>query len=310
MPEDAPVTTTTAPWISSWRTPSYDGGGSLDVIGAHARRLPALDERWGPRPYPRDELERALVAGGVAGPAGHPHDNVFGNIRKLVAHDPDKLFGLSAIPEPYGFEEIVRLVGDAAGVPIDALATEGAPDIDAGTLLDACTAFGEGLAQASAHGGRLLVATGHPGDLDPLYGAIARLAEEHGATIVRPADGETWFDAYVQKDWTIAYHGAVGMIADHDRPRHTHQPHAMRRMLQADRPDLVIADHGFAGAAIEAGVETLSFADVNDPALIVAKAQGRTQHVVVLDDHVPPENYWPCFQAIAEAFRSKESRLA
>jgi len=46
-------------------------------------------------------------------------------------------------------------------------------------------------------------------------------------------------------------------------------------------------------------VETLSIADVNDPALIVAKAQGRTEVVVVLDDHVPPEAYWPCLQAVA-----------
>jgi Phosphatase len=73
----------------------------------------------------------------------------------------------------------------------------------------------------------------------------------------------------------------------------------MQRMLEFESPDLVVADHGFAGAAIEAGVETPSIADVNDPALIVAKAQGRTEVVVVLDDHVPPENYWPCFQAVA-----------
>ena len=53
------------------------------------------------------------------------------------------------------------------------------------------------------------------------------------------------------------------------------------------------------GAAIQAGVETLSIADVNDPALIVAKAQGRTDVVVVLDDHVPADAYWPCFQAVA-----------
>jgi hypothetical protein len=67
-------------------------------------------------------------------------------------------------------------------------------------------------------------------------------------------------------------------------------------MLAEGLPDLVVADHGFAGAALEAGVETLSFAEVNDPALLVAKAQGRTEVVVVLDDHVPPANYWPCFQ--------------
>jgi hypothetical protein len=274
----------------------------VDVIEAHARRLPTLDARWEPRSYPREELERALVAGGVAGPAGHAHDNVFGNIRKLVAHDPDKLFGLSSMPEPFGFEEIVRIVGEAAGVPIDHLATDGSPDIDAGAILDACAALGERLAEAARRRERILFATGHPGDLDPLYGALARLVEERGATTIRPAEGRRWFDDHVDHDWTVAYHGPVGMVTDGVRPRHTHWPEAMRRMLADERPDLVVADHGMAGAAIEAGVETLSIADVNDPALIVAKAQGRTEVVVVLDDHVPAENYWPCLQAVAEAF--------
>ena len=258
-----------------------------------------LDERWEARPYPREELARALVAGGVAGPAGHPHDNVFGNIRMLVDHDPDKLFGLSDMPEPFGFEDIVRLVGEASGVPIDALATEGSPDIDAGAVLDACERMGERLAEAARRGERVLFATGHPGDLDPLYGAIAELAAARGARIVRPADGISWSDLGVGRRWTVLFHGAVGMVTDEERPRHSHRPEAMEVMLTAERPDLVVADHGFAGAAIEAGVETLSIADVNDPALIVAKAQGRTEVVVVLDDHVAAENYWPCFQAVA-----------
>ena len=77
-------------------------------------------------------------------------------------------------------------------------------------------------------------------------------------------------------------------------------------MLEAERPDLVLADHGFAGAAIEAGVETVSVADVNDPALIVAKAQGRTDVVVVMDDNVAADAYWPCFQA-ARGRRSRRS---
>jgi Phosphatase len=286
----------------SAQTPGYDGWETLDVIEAHASRLPTLDERWQPRAHPREELEQALVAGGVAGPAGHPHHNVFGNIRKLVDHDPDKLFGLSEMPEPFDFAEIVRLVGDAAGVPIDELATEGAPDIDAGAVVDACTALGNRLAAAARAGERALFATGHPGDLDPLYGSIARIAEAAGATLVRPAGGATWHDPRAGHGWTIAYHGAVGMVTDGERPRHTHAPEAMHRMLADERPELVVADHGFAGAAIEAGVETLSFADVNDPALIVAKAQGRTEIVVVLDDHVAPEAYWPCFQAVAKAF--------
>jgi len=277
-------------------------GKPLDVIEAHASRLPALDERWRPAPYPREQLERALVEGGVAGPAGHTHDNVFGNIRALAEHHPDKMFGLSGIPEPYAFEDIVRLVGDAAGVRIDQLATEGEPDIDAGAVLDACRVLGERLAAAARRRERVLFATGHPGDLDPLYRSIADLAAARGARIRRPAAGQTWYDDALGHGWTIAYHAAVGMVTDGERPRHSHGPDAMRRMLAEERPDLVIADHGFAGAAIDSGVETLSFADVNDPALIVAKAQGRTEVVVVLDDHVPADAYWPCFQAVAEAF--------
>ncbi len=258
-----------------------------------------LDERWEVRPYPREELARALVAGGVAGPAGHPHHNVFGNIRMLVDHDPDKLFGLSDMPEPFGFEDIVRLVGEASGVPIDALATEGSPDIDAAAVLDACERMGERLSEAARRGERVLFATGHPGDLDPLYGAIADLVAARGARIVRPGEGIFWSDLGAGRRWTIAFHGSVGMVTDEERPRHSHRPDPMEVMLTAERPDLVVADHGFAGAAIEAGVETLSIADVNDPALIVAKAQGRTEVVVVLDDHVPADAYWPCFQAVA-----------
>jgi hypothetical protein len=35
----------------------------------------------------------------------------------------------------------------------------------------------------------------------------------------------------------------------------------------------------------------------------VAKALGRTEAVIVMDDNVRPESYWPCFQAIAARLR-------
>ena len=90
------------------------------------------------------------------------------------------------------------------------------------------------------------------------------------------------------------------MLTDKTSPKHTHSGEPMRRMLDEVRPDLVIGDHGFAGAAIEQGIEVVSVADVNDPALLVAAAQGRTEHVIVMDDNVQPDAYWPCFQAIVE----------
>ena len=51
-------------------------------------------------------------------------------------------------------------------------------------------------------------------------------------------------------------------------------------------PDLVVADHGWAGAAGQAGITTVGFADCNDPALFVGEAEGKVAVVVPLDDNV------------------------
>jgi len=162
--------------------------------------------------------------------------------------------------------------------------------------------MGARLATAAANGERVVIATGHPIGLGLFYRALDGLLRERGAEVLTPAQGVRWRDRGRPHDWIIDHWGGVGMITDGREPRHTHWPHAMERMLDEVVPDLVVADHGYAGAAIEAGVETLSIADVNDPALIVAQAQGRTQVVVVMDDHVAPDAYWPCFQAAVGRF--------
>ena len=274
----------------------------MDVIEAHARRLPPVDERFSPRPYPREELARALEAGGVAGVATHPLDNVRGNARLLVEGDPDKQFGLMGLQDGLTMQDVLDLVSAGSGVAIDPAQRFGDVLIAPDPILDACEALGRRLALAAEGGERVLIATGHPGGLDLLYREWERLLLSHGGRIVKPADGVSWRDPRLDHDWSIGYLSGVGMQIDGRVPRHTHWPDAMQRMLAAERPDLVVADHGFAGAAIEAGVETVSVADVNDPALLVAKAQGRTEVVVVMDDHVAADAYWPCFQAAAAAF--------
>ena len=39
-------------------------------------------------------------------------------------------------------------------------------------------------------------------------------------------------------------------------------------------PDLVVADHGWAGCAGQYGVDSVGYADCNDPALFLAEAEG------------------------------------
>jgi histidinol phosphate phosphatase hisN-like protein len=269
-----------------------------------ADRPSTHEARWVPRAHPRSELEAELLAGKAAGVAGHSADDVRRNARLLLEGDPDKQFGLSGIPASLTLDHVLELVAGAAGSPVDRDRPERDVWISPDRVLTAAEAVGDRLAEAAREGSTLLLATGHPGDLVLLYGAIGSLAIAHGARAVQPADGDSWREPGRDHDWRIAYQDGVGMVTDGLRPRHTHSPDPMLRMLRAadPPPGLVLADHGFAGAAIELGVPTVSIADVNDPALLVARSLQRTEAVICLDDHVASDAYWPVFQAVASRF--------
>jgi len=273
-------------------------GEPVDVIGSHVAQLPAIDGRWIPRAVPREEILHGLLEGRIAGPeVSHPLDNVLRNIHLLHEGDPDKLFGLSGV-ETMPPQQTLALVGQAAGFAPDPRARVGPVPIDPELVLQACLRAGDRLADAVRRRERVILATGHPVGLAHLYVELARELRARGVRLHSPADGVAWRDPDRPHPWRIRYLDGVAVLTDDQRPRHTHSPDAMARILERERPDLVFADHGFAGAAIERGVETVSIADVNDPALLVARAQGRTELVIVMDDHVAPEAYWPCFQAI------------
>jgi hypothetical protein len=270
----------------------------MDVIGSHAAQLPAIDDRWSPRAWSRSELIRGLLRAGIAGDqVSHPLDNVLRNVRLLHEGDPDKRFGMSGV-DAMAPEDVLALIGTAAGFVPDPRARVGPVPIDPELVLDACEAAGQRLAEAVDRGERVVLATGHPVGLAHLYIEVGRALRARGVDLLQPADGTVWRDGERHHQWQIRYLEGVAILTDRASARHTHSGDAMARMLEVERPDLVFADHGFAGAAIERGVETISIADVNDPALLVARAQGRTELVIVMDDHVAPEDYWPCFQAI------------
>ena len=271
----------------------------MDVIEHHAAQLPAIDDRWEPRAYDRDELREALLAASIAGPqVSHPLDNVLKHIRQLHEGDPDKQFAMTGLAGALSPRKILDLVGAEAGFEPDHTATHGPVPVDPDHVLDRCEAVGDRLALACRRGERVILATGHPVGLAHLYAEVGRELARRGAQPIRPAEGETWRDEGHHHPWQIRYLGWLAVLTDKASARHTHSGDAMNRMLAHEVPDLVFADHGFAGAAIEQGVDTVSIADVNDPALVLAKAQGRTEVVIVMDDNVEPDTYWPCFQAV------------
>jgi hypothetical protein len=273
----------------------------MDVSAAHAASLPETDGRWRPAPFSRDELLRATVEGGMAGVVSHPLENVLRHIDQMCEGDPNFQFGLSGLTA-FSPAQVLALVSDASGFIPAMGATDGAFRVEAERILDACGAAGERLAEACRRGERMIVATGHPhapgkqNGLVLLYSAVAAEIERRGAKILRPSGGDWREDGSVL---SVRYLNGVAMLTEDGRPVHTHSGEPMVRMLEDASPDLVLADHGFAGTAIERGIEAISVADVNDPALLVAKEQERTDIVIVMDDNVRAEAYWPCFQEIA-----------
>lgn len=271
----------------------------MDVIAEHAAQLPGIDDRWDPHPCTREELRRGLLEGRIAGPeVSHAMDNVQRNIGLLFEGDPDKLFGMTGLAGTMTPEAILELVGRASGFTPDPAWRTGPVPVDPDLVLEACEAVGDRLGEVVRTGGSVILATGHPTGLAHLYIEVGRQLRAKGVKVVQPYEAVSWKEPGRHHHWEVRYLEGVAMLTDGASMKHTHSGEPITRMLGEQRPDMVFADHGFAGGAIELGVPTVSIADVNDPALIVAKAQGRTEAVIVMDDNVRPEDYWPCFQAI------------
>jgi hypothetical protein len=259
-------------------------------------------DRWRPQTgrFSPEDLAEAMVEARCAGPAcSHDRPNVLWKIGKLVDGEPDSQFGLSGLTVFTG-EEVLEMVAAEAGFEPEPTKRDGEVPIDPRRVLAACDLAGRRLALAAERRERVVLATGHPAGLILLYLAVGRLLQENGAELLRPASGFNWREMGRHRE--IRYLHGVAVLTDRAGTLHTHGAGPMHVMLEEARPDLVFADHGFAGAAIEAGVDTISIADVNDPALVVATHQGRSEIVIVMDDNVQPEGYWPCFQAIAAHF--------
>jgi hypothetical protein len=62
-------------------------------------------------------------------------------------------------------------------------------------------------------------------------------------------------------------------------------------LFAVGRPDLVVADRGFAGAALAAGHETVAFADLDAAVFGVAARRGQPVRLVPVDERRPPEAY-------------------
>jgi hypothetical protein len=253
-------------------------------------RPPRLDDLPDPAPDPAPGEpavatdRRRLVAARITGV--HPdlgRAAVRAATRALVAGDPRARLGCDGLDGCDPAEVRAALVashGDAADAPRAV--------IDPDATLAGLHAAAERLRAAVADKARVAVATSRPASLlglarwaaDTVRAGDATLLGGTTATIEGGGRRELW--------WT----GGVAVVTDGQALlAHDGVPGGDDWLFAVGRPDLVVADRGFAGAALRAGVETIAWADLDAPALALAAARGRPVVLVPLAERRPAAAY-------------------
>lgn len=242
----------------------------------------------------RAELVDHLVRTRIAGDVATPRENNLSHYRKLANGDRNFWLGLELGDRWSDEQDVLAVMAERCGVNDDPEYRYGQDTIDPELTVDALDRMAARLRKAAAGEERVLFATGHPGGLLDVHRATADALRGAGCEIVVIPAGLQTDEGYVFQfaDVAVLEHGASLW--------HTHSGEPMRAILAGlerdgrPLPDLVVADHGWAGFAGQAGIDSMGYADCNDPALFLAEAEGTLQVTIPLDDHVTsPRHYDP-----------------
>lgn len=243
----------------------------------------------------------ALIAGGVTGPhQSHSRKNTLNTIRALVDGDNDPAFGLDGF-DKYSAGEVLSFLSELTGCSDDIDDAEGADTIDTDKTVLAIVAAALRLRQSARRGDTLLAATGHPTGLLEHHIRVLDAYRQAGGKILRLREEEKF--SLGRGLGEIRYIGGVGCLSTGASLVHTHSAEPMGAMLEAQPwPDIVLGDHGYAGAAIARGIPVVAGMDINDPALAVAWAEHPDEvSIIPFDDNRPPRNYeasWTIFEDV------------
>lgn len=245
-------------------------------------------------------LVRTRLAGSVQ---TSPRSTVNNCYRMVRGHD-DYTFGLDDWRDMTVDDAVAAVREVCGGDPLRSEDPDGDGWIEPDAAMAGIAVHQRRLRDAAASGGlRVLFATGHPTGLLGHYQALARSLQESGSLLLSPLDDE-WIDWDRRgRRLGIRFIDGVACVHDGGSLRHTHRPVFMEAMLSSldvGLVDLVIGDHGMAGAAIAVGLPTLSIADVNDPALPVAQVRGHTDAVLPIDDNLAPSVFVPVTAAMLD----------
>lgn len=249
-------------------------------------RLPDAPAAAASRPTRPPTIREQLVDGRVTGPhARLGRAEVAQWVRDTVVGAQHALLGIPSLA-PLTPEDAWKAVDLVWGWSDDRSRAAIDPDR---TLAGAVDGFAR-IVEAARAGARLTFATTRPASLLPLHQALARAARAAGARMLeQDRYGRLPSRRGALELW---WHDGVAVVTDgSDLVGEDAVTIGEEWLFAVGRSDLVVADRGFAGAAVAAGHETVAFADLDAVALGVAATRGLPAHLVPLDEQRPPAAY-------------------
>lgn len=242
----------------------------------------------------RPALAAHLIRARIAGEVATSRENNLDHFRELAEGNRYYWFGLDLGDRWTDESAVLELMAERCGVVADPEHRHGQDTIDPELTIDALDRMAAVLHKAAENSSRVLLASGHPAGLFAVHQALATALRTAGCQVIGATEEHLYADSgeIRQLAGVFMLHRAGGLV-------HTHSPDPINEILNAlereghDAPDLVVADHGWAGGAGSRGIDTVGFADCNDPALFVGEAEGSILVSVPLDDNVPPHLYAP-----------------
>ncbi|MBI6545358.1 MAG: phosphatase [Cyanobacteria bacterium NC_groundwater_1444_Ag_S-0.65um_54_12] len=234
-----------------------------------------------------ERLAQQLVEWGFAGEVPNSRAANLRAINNLLAGEPFYTFGIHLVEQIVGAGQLdrvqlIQLMAQACGCndTEEFLRDPGyiGPEASAKGIFQMAT----WLHEAARQRWRVSLGTGHPGSMLGCYVRLAEWLRCKGCPIAAIPVGEM-----VGIDWWVDEIGGVVITSDGCGILHGHSTRSLESVLgraaknKGCQIDLVIGDHGYAGAAVNAELPCLSVMDTNDPALAVAAYSGATNLVVV-----------------------------
>lgn len=217
----------------------------------------------------------------------------------MLGEDLEARFGMSSVTR-YSAEEVLGFLAELTGCSTDISDLEGCDTMDPSKTVEAIVRAALRLADEARKGSSLLCVTGHPTGLLEHNIRVVDAYRNAGGKVLHLREEEPL--PLGKRKAVVRFVGGVGMLSDWGQLKHTHSSAPMEALLEVEPwPDIVLADHGWAGAAIEREIPTIAVMDINDPALAVAWAERKDVIIIPMDDNRPPRLYepsWGIFEAI------------